>query len=433
MTGRDPRALPDDDADRAPRGRVRANAGPRVGAGGRGRVLLVAPQPFFAERGTPIAVRYVLEALSQLGFETDILTLPLGDDVAIPGVRVIRIANPLGIRSVPVGLSPQKLIFDGLMLIALARQLRRHDYVCVHAVEEGALLGLLARTGRGTPLIYDMASSLPEQLAQKPLFRLVALQALFRRIEAGILRRVAVTVCSAGLARHVHGLVPDTPVLEWRFPAVADDVAPHEVAALRQELAIEPDAPVVLYTGNFAEYQGIRLLLDATPAVVRAMPRAVLVLVGAADRKEIDFVQASLDESSRAQVRCTLRQPRARIDAFLRMASAVVSPRAYGGNFPLKVFDYLAAGKPIVATDVPTHRAVLDESMALLVEPTPTAIAEGILRVLRDQELAASLAAGARRFADRELSWSRFVALIDQLYALALESEATQVAEARGV
>ena len=40
--------------------------------------------------------------------------------------------------------------------------------------------------------------------------------------------------------------------------------------------------------------------------------------------------------------------------------------RAYGGNLPLKIFDYLAASRPIVATDIPTHRTVLTEERAVL-------------------------------------------------------------------
>jgi glycosyltransferase involved in cell wall biosynthesis len=155
------------------------------------------------------------------------------------------------------------------------------------------------------------------------------------------------------------------------------------------------------------------------------VPGAVLVLVGAADQQEIEAAHRRVGDDLRARVRCVPRQPRDRIDAFIALATVLVSPRAYGGNFPLKVFDYLAAGKPIVATDVPTHRVVLDDRLALLVEPNAAACADGIIRVLKDQELAARLAAAARRFADQELSWGRFVALVEELYDLALRPQAT--------
>jgi glycosyltransferase involved in cell wall biosynthesis len=404
--------------DRAARVPARA---PSQSGGARGRVLLVAPQPFYAERGTPIAVRYVLEALSQLGFETDVLTLPSGSPVEIPGMRLIRVANPLRIRSVPIGLSAGKLVFAALMFAHLALRLRRSDYLCVHAVEEGALLALLARGRRQLPLIYDMQSSLPEQLAQNPIFRPAPIQACLRRIETYMLERASAVMCSAGLAGHVQTLVPTAAVREWRFPSAARESAPAEIAELRQQLDLTPEARVVLYAGNFAGYQGIDLVLDAIPRVARRVPEAVFVLVGAADQREIDRAQAPLAGAVRERVRCILRQSRRRIDAFVAMATVLVSPRSYGSNFPLKVFDYLAAGKPIVATDVPTHRSVLDDSLALLVEPSGSAVADGITRVLEDHELAAALAGAGARFARRELSWARFVDDIDELYTEAPE------------
>ncbi|HTK41735.1 MAG TPA: hypothetical protein VL287_09085, partial [Gemmatimonadales bacterium] len=54
------------------------------------RVLVVAPEPFYEDRGTPIAIRSVLAALSELHYEVDLLTYPVGQAVSIPGLQVIR-------------------------------------------------------------------------------------------------------------------------------------------------------------------------------------------------------------------------------------------------------------------------------------------------------------------------------------------------------
>jgi glycosyltransferase involved in cell wall biosynthesis len=100
------------------------------------------------------------------------------------------------------------------------------------------------------------------------------------------------------------------------------------------------------------------------------------------------------------QVLCLSSQPRKRIAAFLGMANVLVSPRSYGNNFPLKVFDYLGAGKPIVATDISAHRVVLDDSLAMLTEPRAEALASAIIRILTDSDLAVRFATTARSFAD---------------------------------
>ena len=102
---------------------------------------------------------------------------------------------------------------------------------------------------------------------------------------------------------------------------------------------------------------------------------------------------------------------------FLALADVLVSPRAYGGNLPLKIFDYLAAGRPIVATDIPTHRTVLTDERAVLVEPTAASLASGILGVLGDPERARRLGAEARAYAQAHFGWGRFVDSVHALYA----------------
>ena len=384
-----------------------------------GRVLLVAPQPFYADRGTPIAVRYVLQALHDLGLPADLLTVPIGKDVAVPGANIRRVANPLGARSMPVGFSATKVGFDVLIGWQMLGLLRRGRFQYVHAVEESVFLALLTRGMSRVPVIYDMASALPEHLAKRPLFRTRPMQWLISRAERWALHGASVVICSAGLGDYVRRVAPRARVLEWRFPAIPPQAEPAAVAARRRDLGIPPDARVVFYSGNFAEYQGIDLLFEAVPRVLAEHPDAYLVCVGASDEQEIEYGHRMLAGAPGDRIRLVPRQPREAIDSYVAMADVLVSPRKSLGNFPLKVFDYLAAGKPIVATDVPSHRCVLDDTLALMCEPSGPGLAQGISRVLNDEHLATSLASSADAFARQELSWPGFVNLIARIYATA--------------
>src|SRR5438045_299224 len=91
---------------------------------GAERVLVVAPQPFYEDRGTPIAVRQLLHALATLGVGCDVVTYPVGGDPQIDGVRLYRGANPFGYRSVAIGLSMRKLILDATLIPQIIRRLR---------------------------------------------------------------------------------------------------------------------------------------------------------------------------------------------------------------------------------------------------------------------------------------------------------------------
>ncbi|HEX5438856.1 MAG TPA: glycosyltransferase [Gemmatimonadaceae bacterium] len=381
---------------------------------------MAAPQPFYEDRGTPIALRQVLDALSQLGYESDVVTYPVGQSVAIPGVRYFRLPNPLRIQSVPIGLSLRKLWFDGGMARALRERLRSERYECIHAVEEAAFLAVALGRRYHVPVIYDMQSSFPEQLAKFALFQNRPAQAALRGAERWLLRNANLVVCSAGLGEHVRVAAPETRLWGWRFAGIDPAVRPDDVTALRTSLDIAPQAPVVLYSGTFEQYQGLGELLDAIPLVRAEFPDVVFVLVGARGIDGEALKRQSSQSASDGALRLVERQPRELLPRYLAMANVLVSPRMHGGNLPLKVFDYLAAGRPIVATDIATHRNFLDNGRALLVAAGASELAEGITAVLRDPALACQLAARARMFTEEHLGWMAFVQSVYEIYQAAV-------------
>src|SRR4029077_4077433 len=88
-------------------------------------ILMIAPQPVFSPRGTPISVVNRCRALSALGHTVDLVTYPLGENVAIDGVRWLRAPRIPGIRSVKIGPSAAKLPLDAAVLAkATARAVR---------------------------------------------------------------------------------------------------------------------------------------------------------------------------------------------------------------------------------------------------------------------------------------------------------------------
>ncbi|HET8649946.1 MAG TPA: glycosyltransferase family 4 protein [Gemmatimonadales bacterium] len=379
------------------------------------RVLLVAPEPFYEDRGTPLAIRQVLSALSELGYQVDLLTFPVGEPLELPGLTIDRISNPFHIRQVPVGLSLRKLLLDIGLVRALRRRIREGGWHYIHAVEEAAFPAVLLGRGAGIPVIYDMQSSLPEQLRRKLVFRSRPVQRLLRWPERWLLRRADAVACSMGLEQYVRRVAPGAQVHEWHFASPPDRAPAQAVAALRSELDIAPEAPVILYSGTMEHYQGLPHLIAAIPRVTAAHPQTVFVLVGG-DRDDHAAIRRDAGVDSMRSLRLVPRQPRDRIPAFLSLASVLVSTRAYGNNLPLKTFDYLAAGRPIVATDIPPHRAFLSDELALLVPHGTEPLAMGINRVLDDPALARQLGQAAVSYANQHLGRASFVRSVKRLY-----------------
>jgi glycosyltransferase involved in cell wall biosynthesis len=329
-------------------------------------------------------------------------------------VRYCRCANPFGLRRVPVGLSLAKLLLDVALVTELARRLGSGLYTCIHAVEEAAFPAVVLGRRFRVPVIYDMQSSLPEQLARYRVFR-GPMQTPLRRLERWLLRQADSVVSSAGLAARVRAAVPGVRLREWQYSGTLSPAAPEDVTALRADLGLAPGRPVVLYTGTFEGYQGLPELLAAIPLVRTEVPEAAFVLVGAEESGGTTIERHHM-ELVRSALRVVRRQPRERIPRFLALADVVVSPRAYGDNLPLKVFDYLAAGKPIVATDIPAHRAVLGDDRALLTRAWSPDLARAIVRLLRDPGLAARLGDAGRAYSEERFGWFAFVRSVGELY-----------------
>lgn len=358
----------------------------------------------------------LLQALSQLSYEVDVLTFPVGRTVEIPHVRYFRAPNPFGLRRVPVGFSAAKVILDLMLIPKLVQLLATGSYSCVHAVEEAAFPAVVLAHRFGVPVIYDMQSSLPEQLMKHLAFRNAMAQSGLKRAEGWLLRHADSVVSSAGLAQRVRAMAPKARIREWRFPSALPEAPARDVEELRRDLAIPPGRPVVLYSGTFESYQGLPELLAAIPHVRAEVPDVTFVLVGAEGAGGTTIERGHVDLVRSGTLRVVRRQPRERIPLFLALADVVVSPRAYGDNLPLKIFDYLAAGKPIVATDIPAHRALLDEDRALLTRAWSPEIASAIVRLLRDKPLAARLAASGQAYAEEKFGWFEFVRSVGDLY-----------------
>jgi glycosyltransferase involved in cell wall biosynthesis len=392
------------------------HGGPEVPRVGGGRILVVAPQPFYQDRGTPIALRQVLEALSQLEYGVDLLTFPLGEDIALPGLRIFRAGNPVGIQDVPIGFSLRKLALDASLVGALNTRLSRTSYTCVHAVEEAAFPAVVMGRRRGIPTLYDMQSSLPEQLLKHSVARIPPVPMALGVAERWLLNRADLVVASVGLAERVRRVSPGARVREWRFPSGRVGEHAAEADGLRRRLGVSDAAPVVLYSGTFEAYQGLEHLIGAAPLILERVPSARFVFVGAdeAGRLEVETAAAELVRDGILTI--VDRQPRSVMPGYLAMADVLVSPRSFGGNLPLKVFDYLAAGRPIVATDIATHRELLTDERAVLVPPTPEGVAAGVVSVLCDGAKSAALAQAAREYAVEHLGWGRFLQSVAEIY-----------------
>jgi len=368
------------------------------------RILVLAPQPFFQQRGTPIAVRALVETLAHKGHELDLLVFHEGEPIDLPGVTLHRARAFPGIRNVPPGFSVRKVVGDVAMLLGAIQLVRRNSYDLIHAVEEAVFLARLLHRLTGLPYVYDMDSSMPEQLGLRFRLPQPAVRGL-ERVEAWAVRpSLGVIAVCPSLVERIVEIAADKPVVCLEDFSHLESVEKGHDPGL--DLGV--DGPIFMYVGNLQVYQGIDLLLSSFARVVQHRPDAHLVVIGGSRVRIHRYIRRSRALSIGHRTHFVGPRSISHLRSYLEQAEVLVSPRIQGRNTPLKIYSYLDSGRPILATRVMAHTQVLDDSISVLAEPTPESMSEGALRLLEDVALRKQLARRARRRARERYSREAF-------------------------
>jgi glycosyltransferase involved in cell wall biosynthesis len=382
-------------------------------------ILMVAPQPFFRPRGTPFSVLHRIRALAMLGHTVELVTYPFGETPTLPGLQVHRSSAPFFVSDVPIGPSLAKVALDVPLFRLAARLARTGRFDLLHTHEEAGWLGARLRHTTGLPHLYDMHSSLPQQLSNFGKFQFRPIVAGFQYLEDYTLRGAdgVIAICPE-LEDHVvaTGFSRPLAMIENTMDFPVEMVTPGAIAALRERLAIGP-GPVVVYTGTLEAYQGLDLLLAAGPAVRAQLPGVTFVLVGGTTEQGEAVMRTATSLGVADSVRMVPAVPPNEVAMYHQLADALVTTRARGTNTPLKLYQYLRAGRPIIATDIRSHTQVLDATVAELVAPDPASIAAGLIRVLGDPERAVRLSTSAARLARERYSEEIYLARLEKLLA----------------
>jgi glycosyltransferase involved in cell wall biosynthesis len=390
------------------------------------RILMLAPQPFSRMRGTPLSVLQRIEGLLHLGHTVDLVTYPMGDPVYLPGLKIHRVSRLPFVRDVPIGPSFRKLAFCLPVLQRAVALLGRERFDLLHTHEEAGILGAWLSRRHRIVHLYDMHSSLPEQFANFGRFNWTAVRTLFRKLEAYTLERsdLLITVCPA-LDEYVGGLGFERPraMIENSYSPSYIPPPPHATESLRARLGLQGKR-VVVYTGTLESYQGLDHLVRAVPEVRAAVPDAHFLVVGGTIEQTDALRRTALLQDVADYMTFRPAVERREVAAFHQLAAVLVSCRSRGINSPLKLYEYLKSGRPIVATAIRSHLQVFDESCAELVAPTPSGIAAGLVRVLEDSLHAARLVRSAWQYSEERYSTAHYLSRLESL----LDGQAPSIA-----
>jgi glycosyltransferase involved in cell wall biosynthesis len=379
------------------------------------RIAFIAPQPFVDIRATPMENLRIARALADAGHVVDVFTYPFGNAPKHADVCVHRCVKPVGVRGVGIGFSLAKLMLDVNLARLAFRFADAGHYDCIHGVEEGAFVAALLGRRTGASVVYDMDSLMSHEIAQSRIGRLPGVTACMQLLERWAIRNsdlvMTISPAMADYVRQVDplkavALIPDIPI-----PQSAGGIDQ------RHARAQVPYGRVIMYSGSLARYQGLDMLISAMPHVIAQAPDAVLVIVGGDDREARRIIRESRDAGVIHNLMLMGKKEPEEVPGLLSVADVLVSPRRGGINPPAKIYTYMQSGRPIVATRVPAHTAVLDDRMCALAESTPQGIADAILWTLEHPAEARERATRARA-AVRDMTPESHAQLILDAYAI---------------
>lgn len=307
--------------------------------------------------------------------------------------------------------------------------LREHEFDIVH--DRGYLFGgsgiAIARKA-GIPTILQIdddwirTEALTSRIAATRLYRQMALwwcQRTLQRADHAFsvsesLRRV--TIDEWGADADKVSIIPNGVDLDLFNPGV-------EPFGVRDRLDAGGDS-IVCFVGALGPWHGVDQLLQAFPIALRKDANMRLLLVGGAKEYEIGHLIAQTKSLGIAdRVSFLGRVEHEEVPRILVESDVAVAPYPHAdfGFSPLKIFEYLACGLPVITSDVPSTREIIrhGENGLLAKAGDPNELAKAILSVLGDSDLAARLKEGALESA-QDFSWRKSTERLAKLYRKAL-------------
>ena len=363
------------------------------------RILLLAPHPFFQNRGTPLDVLLVLKVLVEReNTHVDLVVYNEGEDVELPNLKTYRTPSLFFTKNIRPGFSLKKLIADFLMFNIVWRLVKKNRYDLIHAGEESVFFAMFFKFFNKIPYVYDLDSSIAQQMVEKMPY-LSIFSPLFNLFEGLAIRHslANLPVCNA-LAELCRKNKSRKTVTIHDISQLKNPLA-SPTGKLKQELRIK--GLILLYCGNLEKYQGIDLLLESFAIASKQSEKVDLVIIGGV-QADIDLYRSKAkDLGIDRKTHFLGSKPFDQLDEFLTEADILVAPRIKGINTPMKVFPYLHSGKPVLLTDLYTHNQILTHNEAFLAPNDPQGFAEGILRLVEDTSLRERLGRFGREFVEK--------------------------------
>lgn len=383
---------------------------------------MIAPTPFFSDRGCHVRILEEAKALKKLGHQVTIFTYHHGKNVE--GIEIRRIP-PLfyWYQKTEAGPSwPKPLLLDPLLVLWTLWASYQENYDVVHGhLHEGSIIGwLISRLHvKKTLLVFDYQGSLTgELLAHHFVREHQSLLKTFRLGERLADQKADLIVCSSGKGAEDlknHFGIPEEKIRVLLDGADTEVFKPgSKNPELMQKLSLPNDQKIVGYLGVLSSYQGVDLLLEAIPEVLKKCPNVHFLLMGYPNvEKYQNKVQKMGLEKS---VTLTGRIPYDQAPDYLNLADITVAPKTSKTEANGKLYNYMALGLPTVVFESEVNREILGELGIYARYADPNDLAKKIVDLLKNENRQKELSNKLRQRCQDQFSWEAQGRKLEEIY-----------------
>jgi glycosyltransferase involved in cell wall biosynthesis len=257
------------------------------------------------------------------------------------------------------------------------------------------LLAFLPAKLLGKPIVYEVNGLTSEQRKMHGKYLLNRMYVkLLETLDKLAFRNARTVVCvTDAISTFYRGRHPK---FESKFVTVNNGVnakifhplaVDSEVFELRSRLGFDETEDIIAYVGNLSLWQGVDCLIKSAPFVLKQNPSARFMIVGKGPAyATCEKLAAQLGVSERFKF--VGHVPYHSLAHYINVADVCVAPYTRSiPNCPIKIYEYLACGKPVVCSDIPGIDNLRSTGLLALVEPgNPEALAEALLTTLSDMD-----------------------------------------------
>ncbi|HET6419037.1 MAG TPA: glycosyltransferase [Geobacteraceae bacterium] len=386
------------------------------------RVLMIAPTPYFADRGCHVRIYEEARAMEHAGHDVRIATYHLGRDM--PGIPTYRIPRVRWYKKLAAGPSWHKPYLDILLFfkaLSVAGKFRPH---ILHAhLHEGAFLGVFLKKILKVPLVFDCQGSLTTEIIDHGFVKTGSIMCgFFRFIEKHINRSAdfIITSSGAGAAELVEKWDVEAHKVRSLMDGVdCDEFRPWPKDEARRALGIPPGKLVAVYIGVLNRYQGIDLLIEAIGLIrKKALPLHFLIM----GFPEVKYRRMAVDAGIGDSVTFTGRIDYTKAACYISAGDIALSPKISLSEANGKLFNYMACSLPTVAFETPVNREILGDAAVYARFGSAEAFAAAVEAVAKDESRCLALGKMAREKAENEHSWRTRAKELEGIYRMILDN-----------